>query len=69
MRFYLGTHKFPPTLGLFGVLGWFPFKLYREIEAVGLWNRLVTMPESRTTNVFFVGTSTKVGKTGLPRWK
>ena len=43
MRFSLGTHTFSPTLGLFGDLGLFPLGLYKEIEALRLWNRLVAM--------------------------
>ena len=64
MRFYLETHKFTPTLGMFGDLGWFPLGPYRE----RLWNRLVAMAESRLMKSF-AGTSTRVGKTGLQRWK
>jgi hypothetical protein len=54
MRFYLGTHKLTPTLGMFGDLGWYPLEIYRKIEGIRLWNRLVGMPDNRLTKKVFL---------------
>jgi hypothetical protein len=54
MRFYLGTHKFTPTLGMLGDLGWYPLELYRKIEAVRLWNRFINMSDDRITKKIFM---------------
>ena len=54
MRFFLGTHKFTPTLGMFGDLGWYPLVMYRKIEAIRLWNRLIKLPEDRLTKRVFM---------------
>jgi hypothetical protein len=53
MRFFLGTHKFTPTLGLCGDMGWYPINIYHKIEMVRLWNRLIKMPNNRLTKRVF----------------
>jgi hypothetical protein len=53
MRFFLGTHKFTPTLGLFGDMGWFPVTTYHKIEKIRLWNRFMNMPNHRLTKRIF----------------
>jgi exonuclease III len=53
MRFFLGTHKMTPTLGMFGDLGWYPLEIYRKIEAVRLWNRFIEMSNDRITKKVF----------------
>jgi hypothetical protein len=53
MRFFLGTHKFTPTLALLGDMGWFPITFYNNVEMIRLWNRLITMPEHRLTKKIF----------------
>ena len=47
MRFYLGVHKFAPTLGMFGDLGWIPVKYSQFLCMLRFWNRLVTCPQDR----------------------
>jgi hypothetical protein len=54
MRFYLGTHKLTPTLGMFGDLGWYPLVMYRKIEGIRLWNRLIEMSDNRLTKKMFL---------------
>ena len=54
MRFYLGVHKFAPTLGMLGDLGWYPLELYRKIDVIRYWNRLVNMPNHRLTKKMFM---------------
>jgi hypothetical protein len=53
MRFFLGTHKFTPTLGLCGDMGWYPMNIHHKIEIVRLWNRLIAMPNNRLTKRVF----------------
>jgi hypothetical protein len=53
MRFFLGTHKFTPTLGLCGDMGWYPINIYHKIEMIRLWNRLIKMPDNRLTKRVF----------------
>ena len=47
MRFYLGVHKFAPTLGLFGDTGWFPIINYQKLCMLRFWNRLVKTERHR----------------------
>ena len=53
MCFYLGTHKFMPTLGLLGDMGWFPMLHNHKIEILRLWNRFILMPNNRLTKRIF----------------
>ena len=54
MRFYLGTHKLAPTLGLSGDLGWYSLELFRIQDAVRLWNRILKMSNDRITKKIFM---------------
>ena len=47
MRFYLGVHKFAPTLAMFGDLGWIPVKYSQYMGMLRFWNRLVNCPHER----------------------
>lgn len=47
MRFYLGVHKFAPTLGMLGDLGWIPIKFSQYTCMINFWNRLVQCPQNR----------------------
>ena len=53
MRFYLGVHKCSPNHALAADVGWLSPRLSRYICRVRLWNRLVTMEETRLTKQIF----------------
>ena len=54
MRFYLGTHKLTPTLGMSGDLGWHSLYIFRQIDAIRLWNRFINMSNSRVNRKVFM---------------
>ena len=54
MRFYLGTHKLTPTLGMSGDLGWYSLELFRIQDAIRLWNRFIKMSNDRITKKIFM---------------
>ena len=47
MRFFLGVHKFAPTLGLFGDTGWIPIVYLQKLCLLRFWNRLLGINEDR----------------------
>ena len=53
MRFFLGTHKLTPTLGMCGDMGWYSLEVYRKVHAFRLWNRFIEMPDNRITKKIF----------------
>ena len=53
MRYYLGVHKFVPTLGVQGDMGWYEPEIRRCIERIRLWNKLVKLDDSRLTKKAF----------------
>lgn len=53
LRYFLGVHRFAPTLALHGDTGWIP-SLYRHwINILRYWNRLLVMDENRLTRKVF----------------
>ena len=54
MRFYLGTHELTPTLGMSGDLGWHSLYIFRQIDAIRLWNRFINMSNSRVNRKVFM---------------
>ena len=54
IRYFLGVHRFTPTLALNGEVGWVPCKTRRWVNILRLWNRLVKMNDSRITKKIFL---------------
>lgn len=54
MRFFLGVHRFAPTAGVQGDMGWMSLKYRRYIIMLKFWNRLIQMDESRLTKRIFL---------------
>ena len=54
IRYFLGVHRFTPTLALNGEIGWVPCKTRRWVNILRLWNRLVKMNNSRITKKVFL---------------
>ena len=53
MRFFLGVHRFAPTTGVQGDMGWMSLKYRRYISILRFWNRLQLMDENRLTKRIF----------------
>ena len=53
MRFFLGVHRFAPTAGVVGDMGWLSLKYRRFIAMLRFWNRLIAMNESRIAKRIF----------------
>ena len=53
IRFFLGVHKFAPNLAIEGDMGWDPCKVRWNVEMVRLWNRLVSMDNTRLAKRVF----------------
>lgn len=62
MRFYLGVHKFAPTLGMLGDLGWIPIKYSQFLCMLRFWNRLVTCPHDCLLYKVFLWDNSKCHK-------
>jgi hypothetical protein len=53
MRFFLGVHRFTPTLALIGDTGWLPSMYRRWLIMIRYWNRLLSLDNSRLTKQAF----------------
>ncbi len=53
-RFFLGVHRFAPTEGLQGDLGWFSCRMRRKMNVLRYWNRLLKLDDDRLTKHFFL---------------
>jgi hypothetical protein len=54
LRFFLGVHKFAPTIAVTGDCGWISCTTRRHIEILRLWNRLININHSRLTYKIFM---------------
>ena len=55
MRIFQGVHKFAPLFGIIiGDMGWPNFNVYKYLNCMRLWNKLVLMKNSRLTKLIFV---------------
>ncbi len=52
-RFFTGVHKYAPTLGHVGDMGWGSNRDRWKIHSLRLWNRLVGLDNSRITKKIF----------------
>ena len=53
-RYYLGVHRYAPIPGVMGDMGWIPNSVRRQVISCRLWNRLITMDDSRLTKKLFM---------------
>ena len=54
LRYFLGVHKFTPIDVLTGDSGWLSCFSRHKLALLRLWNRLVTLPDTRLTNKIFL---------------
>ena len=54
MRYFLGVHKFAPNLAVTGDMGWIPSIIRRKINILRLWNKLVSLDETRLAKHIFL---------------
>ncbi len=52
-RFFTGVHKFAPTAGYVGDMGWLSNRGRWKVNMLRLWNRLVTLEDSRLAKKIF----------------
>ena len=53
IRAYLGVHRFAPTPGLEGDMGWTRSLTRRQINRIRYWNHLLKLNEDRLTKIVF----------------
>ena len=68
MRYFLGVHKFAPTLGVWGDFGWSPAVIRRKVEMVRLWCRLIRMDDVRLTKAIFMNDVYNCKNSNLKNW-
>ena len=54
MRYYLGVHRFTPTAGIYGDMGWLRPHFHRYISILRFWNRCINMGDDRLTKKIFL---------------
>ena len=54
MRFFLGVHKFTPTLGMSGDMGWCDVDTEIKCNIIRQWNRIIKMSDDRITKKIFI---------------
>ena len=54
MRYFVGVHRFAPTAGVVGDMGWLSLKYKRYIVMLRFWNRLIKMNDNRITKRIFL---------------
>jgi hypothetical protein len=54
MRYFLGVHRFAPTLALIGDTGWVPSVYRRWVSIIRFRNRPVLMDNTRLTKTVFI---------------
>ena len=53
IRLYLGVHRFAPNLAINGDMGWTSSRVRRKLDMLRLWNRLLSMDDTRLTKYLF----------------
>ena len=53
MRYFLGVHKFTPTLAIMGDMGWEPNEVRWSVHMVRLWNRILGLNPNRIVRKIF----------------
>ncbi len=53
LRFFTGVHKFAPTIGYTGDMGWLSNRGRWKLNMLRYWNRLVTLDDTRLTKKIF----------------
>ena len=60
-RYFLGVHKFAPTLGIMGDTGCLSTRSRRHINMIRFWNKLLKMKDDRLTKQIFLWDLTQPG--------
>ena len=47
IRCYLGVNRYAPKAGIEGEIGWTPPKIRRHLNILRLWNKIVSMENTR----------------------
>ena len=68
MRYFLVVHRFAPTAGIIGDMGWIRPGLSRIRCMTRLWNRFINMEIQGLRNVSLIGILTKMLE-GVQNWK
>ena len=53
VRYFLGVHRFSPTLAINGDIGWLPSTMRHWFHMIRMWNKLIVMDDSRLTKRMF----------------
>ena len=53
IRYFIGVHRFAPTLGVYGDTGWIPSQYRRWINIIIYWNRVLSFGNDRITRIAF----------------
>lgn len=53
MRYFLGVHKFAPTLAIMGDTGWEPSEVRWSVHMARLWNRILGLNSNRIIRKIF----------------
>lgn len=53
IRYFMGVHRFAPTLAIYGDTGWIPSQFRRWINMIRFWNRVLSFDEERITKIVF----------------
>jgi hypothetical protein len=53
IRYFIGVHRFAPTLAFYGDAGWMPSQYRRWINAIRYWNGVVSFDKERITRKAF----------------
>ena len=54
IRLFLGVHRFAPNCAINGDMGWLPSRIRRFVNMTRLWNRILSMDNSRLTKQVFL---------------
>ena len=53
IRCYLGVNRYAPKAGIEGEIGWTPPKISRHLNILRLWNKIVSMENTRLPRVIY----------------
>ena len=53
IRCYLGVNRYAPKAGIEGEIGWTPPKIRRHLNILRLWNKIVSMENTRLPRVIY----------------
>ena len=53
IRYFLGVHRFSPSLAINGDVGWLPSSIRNWFQMVRMWNRILLMDDNRLAKRMF----------------